>query len=353
MGHSSFSKKERLAAKQTLQSMQRPPLQSSTHCGMDSAPHIGAFGQNTSSSPRLLARVSGIATLVIDSSSFLAVIPIIIRLCLLCRPISNNPPLTKGGKFSNTHTHTHTPMIPLVCKVQAKIPIELLTNICLTLFYMAKVLERTTQSTSFLVAQARAMAQQETITNGSVLRMMDSPQPLHQAEAQPEQQQDDRTSSSSSFSVAATPTNLPPTIHRIIVPDRSIQGGLDWKFDANPRNVKLHDILTPDEYTNTITRINDTIRTARATSVDAALLATGPLMVPLAVWGVRHKRQVKQRKKLLKQFHAMHPHLLMQWDQSLPQSRLTIQRRVTTTLATPARANEVLSALSGEQDAIV
>ena len=35
--------------------------------------------------------------------------------------------------------------------------------------------------------------------------------------------------------------------------------------------------------------------------MDAALLATGPLLLPLAVWGARHRGQVKKRKKLIQE----------------------------------------------------
>ena len=77
--------------------------------------------------------------------------------------------------------------------------------------------------------------------------------------------------------------------------------------------------------------MNHTINPARANGVDTALLVTGPLLVPLAVWGVRHKGQVKKRKKLLKraidEFHRAYPQLLMRWNRR-PASCLTIERRM-------------------------
>merc|ERR1712157_329987 len=61
------------------------------------------------------------------------------------------------------------------------------------------------------------------------------------------------------------------------------------------------------------------------------LLATGPFLVaPLAIWGIRHAKQMKLRKRLLKQaieeFNLEHPKLLMRWNRR-PVSKLTIEVR--------------------------
>mmetsp|Transcript_18604 Transcript_18604/g.53639 ORF Transcript_18604/g.53639 Transcript_18604/m.53639 type:complete len:158 (-) Transcript_18604:212-685(-) len=117
---------------------------------------------------------------------------------------------------------------------------------------------------------------------------------------------------------------------RIIVPTRAVNGGFDTKFEPDPYGMKLRGLLTPEQYTDAITRINDELRPGRSTKVDAALLMTGPLMVPLAVWGVRHSAQTKKRKRLQKKsiekFNAAYPDLLMRWNRR-PQSCLTIERR--------------------------
>lgn len=118
---------------------------------------------------------------------------------------------------------------------------------------------------------------------------------------------------------------------RIVVPERAINGGFDCKWASDPYNVKLYDIMTSQDYEDAITRVNDTVKPSRSKKIDAVLLFTGPLMVPLAIWGVRHSGQVKKRKKLLKvaieEFNATHPDLLMRYNRS-PQSCLTIEHRV-------------------------
>ena len=118
---------------------------------------------------------------------------------------------------------------------------------------------------------------------------------------------------------------------RIVVPQRPVNGGFDFKFEADPYYVKLYNLLTAQEYTECITRINDCIKPARQKSVDNALLGTGILMVPLAIWGVRHNMLSKKRKRLLKLgidlFNADHPQLHMRWNRR-PDSILTIERSI-------------------------
>jgi hypothetical protein len=57
------------------------------------------------------------------------------------------------------------------------------------------------------------------------------------------------------------------------------------------------------------------------------LLATGPLLVPLIPWAIRHRSQTKKRKRGLKkaisEFHLQYPHLYMRWNIH----SLTIERR--------------------------
>jgi hypothetical protein len=125
--------------------------------------------------------------------------------------------------------------------------------------------------------------------------------------------------------------------NRIVVPERAVNGGFDCKYESDPYNVKLYNIMSSQDYEDAITRVNDTVKPSRAKKVDAVLLVTGPLMLPLAVWGVRHSGQVRKRKKLLKvairEFNDSHPDLLMRYHRQ-PLSCLTIQRRVEEDVAT-------------------
>lgn len=116
---------------------------------------------------------------------------------------------------------------------------------------------------------------------------------------------------------------------RIVVPQRVIGGGLDSKFETDPYDINLHKLLTARDYTTSINRINETIKPARSKGIDSILLYSGALMVPLVVWGVRHRMLMKKRKKLLleaiDEFNHHHPHLYMRWNRR-PLSILTIER---------------------------
>jgi len=117
---------------------------------------------------------------------------------------------------------------------------------------------------------------------------------------------------------------------RIVVPQRPANGGFDFKFESDPYNVKLHDLMTGTEYKDAITQINTAIKPARQTTADTALLGLGVFIVPLAFWGVRHNKLTKKRKRLMKEcieiFNEEHPHLYMRWNRR-PDSMLTIERR--------------------------
>jgi hypothetical protein len=117
---------------------------------------------------------------------------------------------------------------------------------------------------------------------------------------------------------------------RIVCLQRVINGGVDFKFETDPYDVKLYNLMSATEYTDAMTHINDTLKPSRAKKIDAFLLATGVLMVPLAIWGVRHGMQAKKRKRLLKKaiqdFNASHAALHMRWNRR-PDSSLTIERR--------------------------
>ena len=72
-------------------------------------------------------------------------------------------------------------------------------------------------------------------------------------------------------------------------------------YARSARPTSLHGLLTPEEYEREIRTLNDKIKKARATKIDMALLATGALMVPLAIWAPRHAKQTKRRRKLIEE----------------------------------------------------
>jgi hypothetical protein len=92
--------------------------------------------------------------------------------------------------------------------------------------------------------------------------------------------------------------------------------------------------MTPEQYTEAIENLNNKLRPSRSGKADGVLLAAGPLLVPLALWGVRHRNQTRRRKRLLKdgihEFNMQYQELLMRWNRR-PDSVLTIERRHTTT----------------------
>lgn len=132
---------------------------------------------------------------------------------------------------------------------------------------------------------------------------------------------------------STVPTQINNTMRkeRIVVPQRIINGGFDFKFETDPYDINLFRWMSPEEYTDAITRINDSLRPSRSTKLDSALFYSGPLMVPLAVWGVRHSRQVKKRKKLFRsamdEFNTNYPALYMRWNKRQGGSILTIEKR--------------------------
>jgi hypothetical protein len=104
----------------------------------------------------------------------------------------------------------------------------------------------------------------------------------------------------------------------------------DFKFETDPYDVELHGLMTPEQYTEAIENLNNKLRPSRSGKADGMLLAAGPLLVPLALWGVRHRNQAKRRKRLLKEgiheFNMQYQELLMRWHRR-PDSVLTIERR--------------------------
>ena len=153
-----------------------------------------------------------------------------------------------------------------------------------------------------------------------------------------------------------SPKQAPQKREKITVPERSVNGGkhvlfchfisgepalttiplsmfkgFDFKFDYDPANVNLCDLMTPEEYHDAISALNETMRPSRSKTLDTGLLITGPLIVPLAFWGVRHSKLVKKRKLLLNEgivnFNDTHPDLYMHYHRSSAASYLTIEKR--------------------------
>ena len=134
---------------------------------------------------------------------------------------------------------------------------------------------------------------------------------------------------------------------RIVVPQRAIQGGFDMKFETDPYNIELYNMLTPTQYTDAIQQMNDTMAPSRSKKFDGLLLAAGPLLVPLALWGIRHSNQNRRRKKLrtiaINNVNTQYPTLYMRWNRK-PQSKLTIERRV---LSSEEQQAQIISSQQG------
>ena len=99
-------------------------------------------------------------------------------------------------------------------------------------------------------------------------------------------------------------SQLQPKRKVIYVPTYSCNGGLDTKFNQYSRQAKpshLHNLLTPEEYEREITMLNEKIKKTRQKKLDIALLATGALMIPLALWFPRYAKQEKRKRKLIEE----------------------------------------------------
>jgi len=89
------------------------------------------------------------------------------------------------------------------------------------------------------------------------------------------------------------------TKDRVIVPSYDINGGADTKFQTDPCDIDLKGIITPLEYFNAMTKINEAMSSARAKPVDTVLAATSMLVIPLIPWAIRHRKRKTKRKKIL------------------------------------------------------
>ena len=114
----------------------------------------------------------------------------------------------------------------------------------------------------------------------------------------------------------------------IAVPQRIVNGGVDFKFEEDPMLVKLGGVMKADDYVQAICPINDALKECRATSVDYALLMMGPAMLPLIPWAYRDKQRKTKRKKIMQRsvmnFNRTNTlNLVMRW-QTRPAKQLTI-----------------------------
>lgn len=127
------------------------------------------------------------------------------------------------------------------------------------------------------------------------------------------------------------PSHQPKRRPRIIIPHRSIGMGLDVKFEEDPTKTNLCNIIAPHEYRTIVSAINDDLREVRATGVDKALMATAPLVVPLAVFGRRQSRRSREKKLVLheaiQRFNDDNPTLRMMWTKSVAGDYLCIVER--------------------------
>jgi len=116
----------------------------------------------------------------------------------------------------------------------------------------------------------------------------------------------------------------------ILVWQRTINFGQDFKFDDDPFHVSLKGIMTAEDYQHSIRAINEALQDCRATTTDHALLAAGPTMLPLIAWAYRTKQRKLVRRRIMQrsvaQFNEQHPKLMMRWV-TRPEKLLTIWRR--------------------------
>ena len=119
---------------------------------------------------------------------------------------------------------------------------------------------------------------------------------------------------------------------RLVVPTYMINGGFDYKFQSEPREVHgldiFHDKLTQRDYRASIDKINKSLKKSRVGAVSIACLLSGPLMLPLIPYAALTWRNKRIRKKCLlkaiKEFNYQHPSLHMRWRRK-PASQLVIE----------------------------
>lgn len=127
-----------------------------------------------------------------------------------------------------------------------------------------------------------------------------------------------------------TGSGKPDQIKRILVPHRSVNGGIDIKFEEDVYNVRLNGIMNSEDYCRAIGCLNEELKKCRATNVDHTLLAMGPALLPLIPWVIRNQQHKKQRRQIMAKyvndFNRTYTELFMRW-QIRPFKQLIIMRR--------------------------
>lgn len=121
-------------------------------------------------------------------------------------------------------------------------------------------------------------------------------------------------------------------MRRLVIPIYMINGGLDYKFQSEPREVPGLDIfkdkISHSDYRASIEQINASLKKSRAGAVSILCLISGPLMVPLVPYAFityRNKRiRKKELMKAIDTFNDLHPLLHMRWRRK-PKSQLVIE----------------------------
>jgi hypothetical protein len=116
---------------------------------------------------------------------------------------------------------------------------------------------------------------------------------------------------------------------RILVPHRAVNGGIDIKFEEDAFNVRLHGIMSSEDYSRTIGCLNKELKKCRATNFDHTLLVMGPTLLPLIPWAIRNKQHKIQRRQIMTKyvndFNRTYTELSMRW-QIRPSKQLIIMR---------------------------
>ena len=121
-------------------------------------------------------------------------------------------------------------------------------------------------------------------------------------------------------------------IRQLVVPTYIVNGGLDSKFQAEPREVPglamIQDKLSAPEYRRSIELVNWSLKKSRAGKASVLCLLSGPLMLPLIPYAAITYRNKRVRKrcllKAIEEFNTQHPRLCMRWRRK-PVSQLVIE----------------------------
>ena len=107
--------------------------------------------------------------------------------------------------------------------------------------------------------------------------------------------------------------------------------GNDIQWEADPCDLDLKGILTPQEYFSEISILNDMVSHAYAKPIDNILVVMSLLVFPLIPWGIRHRKRKTKHKKILisflQQFNDKYQPrgVRMRWRRK-PVSKLVIER---------------------------